>query len=341
MHFVHGLKNRKCTESLIVRAVSDEGVVGYGEGTPRPYVTGESQEKSLKYIKDVLWPIVGKTDYADIGTGGDPTEELFKIGGNLPDIKTPGIIAWNAAICAIELALIDCLLKKRRKPLSTLLKPIRGEVFYDGVIGCGSTSKTARIAEQYKTLGLKRLKIKVGRKYGKEHIESIRRIVGGDCQLRLDANGAYTPGEAVRFMSSLDGLDIRCVEQPIERGNLSLLRKVKDMVRIPIMADESLVTLKDAKELIQSKACDYFNLRISKCGGLFRTLRIATLAKNAGIRLQLGCLVGETAILSAAGRALAGHLGELDYVEGSFGTYLLQEDVSREDIRFGAGGRGF
>jgi L-alanine-DL-glutamate epimerase-like enolase superfamily enzyme len=104
---------------------------------------------------------------------------------------------------------------------------------------------------------------------------------------------------------------------------------------VPVMADESLVTLADADALIAGKATDFFNVRVSKCGGLVRSLAIAARAAAAGVGVQVGSQVGETAILAAAGRHLAAALPEVAFVEGSFGTLLLTEDVSAEPVRFG------
>jgi len=101
------------------------------------------------------------------------------------------------------------------------------------------------------------------------------------------------------------------------------------------MADESLVTLADAEELITQQAADYFNIRVSKRGGLARSLAIARRAASAGIRVQVGSQVGETAILSAAGRHLAASLEEVAFVEGSYGALLLTEDISADGVRFG------
>jgi muconate cycloisomerase len=105
------------------------------------------------------------------------------------------------------------------------------------------------------------------------------------------------------------------------------------------MADESVVTFEDAQELIAHKACDYFNLRIAKCGGIVGTLGIANLASQSGVKTQLGCLVGETAVLSAAGRHLAAYLPDIEFVEGSYSTWLLEKDISTVPIAFGAEGQ--
>jgi muconate cycloisomerase len=100
------------------------------------------------------------------------------------------------------------------------------------------------------------------------------------------------------------------------------------------MVDESLVTLADADALIAAGAVDYFNVRVSKCGGVYRSLEMARRASATGIRLQVGAQVGETAILSAAGRHLAAYLDTVDFVEGSFGTLLLTEDISADPVKF-------
>jgi len=105
------------------------------------------------------------------------------------------------------------------------------------------------------------------------------------------------------------------------------------------MADESLVTVDQARQLIAENACDLFNIRLSKNGGLAGSLAIAKLAEEAGIKIQVGAQVGETGILSAAGRTFAAHVPALTYIEGSFGTWLLTEDVTFDDLAFGLGGR--
>jgi muconate cycloisomerase len=109
---------------------------------------------------------------------------------------------------------------------------------------------------------------------------------------------------------------------------------------IPVVVDESLVTTADADDLIEQRAVDMFNIRVSKCGGLWRSLDIAQRAFRAGIAVQVGAQVGETAILSAAGRLLASSLHDTMFVEGSYGTLLLVEDVATEEVRFGRRGEG-
>ena len=110
------------------------------------------------------------------------------------------------------------------------------------------------------------------------------------------------------------------------------------MLPEPVMADESLCTIDDAKALVELRACDMFNIRLSKCGGLLNALKIAEYAAQAGITCQLGCQVGETGVLSAAGRHFISCVDNIKYLEGSYAKFLLAEDVVSEDVSFGYGG---
>jgi muconate cycloisomerase len=91
--------------------------------------------------------------------------------------------------------------------------------------------------------------------------------------------------------------------------------------------------------LVDVGACDFFNIRLSKNAGISGSMAIAQLARQAGVKIQVGAQVGETGILSAAGRTFAAHLPALAFAEGSFGTWLLAEDVTFENVAFGYGGR--
>jgi len=208
-------------------------------------------------------------------------------------------------------------------------------VTYSAVFSSGDLKNTIELAKRAKQNGIKHIKIKVGKDSDMECIAGVRDIMGESVSIRLDANCAFNVKKAIQFIGSIEKYNIDSIEQPIKRGNPADLATVKANSSIPIMADESIVTYADAKNLIENDACDYFNLRISKCGGLYRSLAIAELAEQEGIKVQLGCQVGETAVLSAAGRHLAAYLSNIKFIEGSYSTLLLEEDISKEKIVFG------
>jgi len=340
--FRHSTSVRSFSDSIVVRVTAEDGAVGYGEGVARRYVTGETVESTVSHVANQLWPAVARADFSAISLSHDPLSALSSISAALPD-HGPGdgpdrVIAWHGARAVIELALIDCLLRSEGLSLGQLLPAKRPSVTYSGVITAGSIQDAVKHARYFKLFGLKYLKIKIGTANPVQRVAAIRNAVGPEISLRVDANGAYDTVTAARVLSALREFGVGAAEQPIGRCHPNELAQLRVSSPIPIMADESLVTLADARALIHARACDHFNLRISKCGGIFRTLQMARLAASAGLRVQLGSHVGETAILAAAGRHVAAHLDQVEFVEGSYGTLLLAEDVSRESVVFGHGG---
>ena len=345
--FAHSIRARTYSDSIVVRIEAEDGTVGYGEAVARPYVTGETIESCLEYMVHTLWPAVWPTDYPSPPENTDGALGWLKdIAATLPtqtaaaaDGANPGVIAWNAAKTGWELALIDCLLKSAGKSLGHLLPPKRSTVVYSGVITASSVDQAVTMAKRFKLFGLPHLKVKVTGSEDRGRVAAIRAAVGPAPSLRLDGNGAYTVESAIAICQTLAEFAIDSAEQLIPRGAPAELAAVQAAAPISQMADESLITAADAQALIETQACQAFNLRISKCGGLAQTIAIAQMAETAGIWLQVGCQVGETAILSAAGRHLAAWLPHVKFVEGSYGKLLLSQDISRKPIHFGHQGR--
>lgn len=332
--FAHSIKSRTYSDSIVVRLQADDETVSYGEAVARPYVTGETVESCLHYMVGALWPAVRKTDYAP-WSGENALDWLNQIAATLPTGETDTVVAWNAARCGFELALMDCLLKSQNVSLAELLPPQRSTVTYSGVITASSVDGAVKHAKRYKQFGLPHIKVKVTGEADQERIAAIRDVVGPDVSLRIDGNGAYTVETAIATCQTLAQYSIDSAEQMIPRGDVAELATVQAESPIPQMADESLITLTDAQALIDANACQFFNLRLSKCGGLAQTIAIANLAQANGIKIQVGCQVGETAILSAAGRFLSAYLPDVVFTEGSYGSLLLSQDISRQPIHFG------
>jgi muconate cycloisomerase len=330
--FAHGAADRSASDSIIVRLESDAGEKGYGEAIARPYVTGETAASCFGYLATVLWPALRGVRLPGIGNG-----MLESVAGLLPPIPD-GVVIPNGAHAAMEAALLDLMLRSDGRGLGELLPPRSPTLTYSGVIGFGSASDNAAIAGRLARAGFRAIKVKVGRGDDADRIAAIRDAVGPDVSLRLDANGAFSAAEAARRITRLARYGVAAVEQPLPRGEFNALARLQQELEVPLMADESLLTPEDARRLIDAGACRFFNLRIAKLGGVIPTLAIAALARDAGIRLQLGCQVGETSLLSATGRHVAAHLPGIEFVEGSYGRHLLEEDITRTPVEFGAGG---
>jgi muconate cycloisomerase len=334
--FRHALQSREESDAVIIKITGSDGLVGFGESLPRSYVTGETTETMVARIHDDLASKVFQEAFAP---GWETLEQLESVMPVWTQSATNGVLAWNATFCALELALLDWNLRAGQCALADLLPPARPEVVYSGVISADSPEDSAALARRMVRLGIRQLKVKVGSVNDISRLESVRRAIGDQIELRADANGAWSADEAIERLSRLEKFNLRAIEQPVARDDFDGMKRVRTESNVPVMADESLVTLDQARRLIQHRACDYFNIRLSKNAGIAGSLAIAKLAEHSGIKIQIGAQVGETGIISAAGRTFAAHLPALEFAEGSFGTWLLTEDVTFERIAFGWGGR--
>ncbi|HUC98474.1 MAG TPA: enolase C-terminal domain-like protein, partial [Candidatus Polarisedimenticolaceae bacterium] len=336
--FRHALHSREESDAVIVKVTDSNGRSGFGESLPRSYVSGETTESMIARIREHLAPRVFAQSFAP---GWETFECLQPVVSEWtrPEERQSSLVAWNAAFCAVELALLDWSLRADQCALADLLPPARYEVVYSGVISADAPNDAAALAKRMARFGIRQMKVKLGTADDAARLEAVRKAVGGDVALRADANGAWAPDEAIQQLQRLARFKLQVIEQPVRADDLAGMKRVRQESGVAIMADESLVTLDQARRLIELGTCDYFNIRLSKNGGISGSLAIARLAQEAGIKIQVGAQVGETGILSAAGRTLAAHLPALAFAEGSFGTWLLAEDVTFENVAFGLGGR--
>jgi muconate cycloisomerase len=248
---------------------------------------------------------------------------------------------WPAACCALETALLDAAGRTLGLPLSSFLGPgVRDAVVYSSVLPLVSEAKMATFLQLTKAREMRFVKVKVGSEHDLAMLASIRRELGPAVDVRVDANGAWGAGEALERIREMTAYGISAVEQPVPGGDLAGLAQVSAASPVPIIADESLVSEADARRLIDARACHIFNLRLSKLGGFLPALRLRRMAAEAGLRCQLGCHVGETSLLAAAGRHFALTSPDLVYAEGSFAPYLLTQDPVDAPVVFLQGGLG-
>lgn len=338
----HASHTRTETDNIVVRCVLGDGTVGFGEGVPRDYVTGETIDFSLDLLKrsELRHQLPPCNDFIEVVHAAE----------RLRLAPTPGderLIQGNAARCAVELAVLDAFGRSFGEPLMNVTRIIapdlyepHEEVQYSGVIGNPKGWKGRVYPLVYRLAGFRQVKLKVGIP-GTDDVKRTKRTrkwLGKSMDLRIDANEAWSATEAAERIRVLEPFGITSVEQPVPHEEVAGLAEVRKQVKTPIMLDESLCGEVDAERAVRGGWCDLFNLRLSKCGGFIPSLRLAQLAKRHNLGYQLGCQVGETAILSAAGRHFATSVKDIRYLEGSYDRHLVWEALSKEDLTFGRSG---
>lgn len=324
----HNLKKRKCTESLVLALHSSEGHIGYGEATPREYVTGESSEQLWQLIQDLVkeWQIPEISSLEDIQRQSKDFAKKFP---------------FPSLICAWETALLDLWGKYSNCPIQEMFaKQAAAEPQYSAVFPYLETPKLIKWLSKMSQLGLRQIKLKVGQEEDLAQLKEVRKHIGPEVDIRVDANRAWTFEEAQAKLEILADLGVSCIEEPLKKEEITQLAELANTSPIPILLDESLASMNEAQFYAREIPAEkiLFNLKISKLGGLFRSSEIYHFAQKKGISCQLGCHVGETAILSAAGRIFA-QTHKLRYLEGSYAPFYMEDDISLSPLSFGKHGR--
>jgi L-alanine-DL-glutamate epimerase-like enolase superfamily enzyme len=328
MPIKHHLAERSYSENLLVKVITDSGVAGYGEGIARKYVTGETTETSLDFLQGRLIPEINGF------RAHGPTDLLEKLPQLISEDKR---VQAPAACCALELAILDAAGKTWAQPLAHLLGGADQPLIYSAIIPMMPHPSFHRLLLLIRKLEMPFVKLKVGNDRDLECLSLARELLGPKTDIRVDANGAWGAEEAEERIAAMKAYGISAVEQPVPKYDMEGLKRVAERVKLPVIADESLCVEHDAEQLAALGACQVFNLRLSKCGGILAALRLYEIGRSKGIASQLGCQVGETGVLAAAGRQLAASRKML-YLEGSYSNYLLKGDIVNEPVEFGSGG---
>lgn len=344
--FRHASAVRQDSENILISCELANGTTGWGEGVPREYVTGETPEGCLAQLAAA--PL--NEQLADDCSTWPDVIKLCDHFHPTVDHDDPRGCYGNALRCAVELSILDAYGQLLGEPIRNVInhfppaQPIKqapaGMVRYGVVIDSGNRA-LRRKALVRRLYGFRDCKVKVGAAGDNdaERLRTIRRWIGPQMDLRLDANEAWHPSELKRNVEPLLQYRISCLEQPVRHEAVASLTDLRKSLDVPVMLDESLTSMADAQAAIADGTCDLFNIRLSKCGGFLNSLRIAAAAHSAELGYQLGCHPGESGILSAAGRHWASCVANIRYLEGSYDRRLFRELLTNEDLTFGYGGK--
>ncbi len=297
--------------SCLVEIETDDGITGYGEGSPGPLITGENLDGTIATVERLKEKLIGM-DPRDI-------EAIYTV-------MNRTVAYAGTAKAAIDLACHDIMGKSAGLPLYKMLGGLSGEIETDMTVGIDEPAVMAERAKAHVQAGFNVIKTKVGVDFASDlaRVRAIREAVGDHVKIRLDANQGWKAKEAVELINRLNEYDIELVEQPVPRFDFEGLKFVTAHSSVPIMADESCWDCKDALQLVSQRAVDLINIKLMKCGGLYEAKKITAIAEAAGVEIMLGCMAEESGIGVTAAASLGAALKNITRADLD-ATFSLKE----------------
>ncbi len=277
---------------LLIRLRTDQGLTGIGEACPFPPITGETQATNAAAAKAIRDMIVGRDPLA--------IDDLLRLIG-------PIVHANPSAVAAFDMALYDILGQVAGLPLFRLLGGTKSVFETDITTSIDTREKMTAESKGYADLGYKTLKVKVGLDPDEDfaRLEAIRAAVGPKMAIRIDANQGWSVPQAVYALRKMEPLAIQFCEQPVLASDTAGMAAVRAQSPISVMADEAVFGPADAIKLIRAGACDTFNIKLMKAGGILNAIRIAHVADAANMRCMVGCMTESNLGLTAAAHVVA------------------------------------
>ena len=328
--FNHASASRAATQTLMVVARSENGAHGFGEGCPREYVTAETLATTTRFIAahraDWLAGLHGVQDLADWN-----------------DSHRVEIDARPAAWTAVELALLDLCGRVEGRPAEALLglPPLSGSFRYTAVLGDMSLDHFEAQLARYLHMEFCEFKIKLtgDRARDRARVRALMRAGVAPGAVRADANNLWRDADtAIRDLAALD-YPFFALEEPLRAGDFMGMRRLAQALDTNIVLDESMLRIDQLRHLDGSDVHWIANVRVSKMGGLLRSLEFIEAARGRGLSIIVGAHVGETSLLTRAAMTVAMQASDLLLgQEGAFGTHLLSSDIVDRPVMFGRGG---
>lgn len=328
--FRHASATRAVTQTIWVRAKGSTGSVGFGEGCPREYVTGESLESARAFIMahTPKW----------LREIGDVASLATWVRGHAREID-----ANPAAWAAVELALLDLFGKTAQVPVESLLglPALCGRFRYTAVIGDAVPGDFEHQLDRYRQAGFRDFKIKLAGEHERNAAKVRSLLASGIASdtVRADANNLWRDADtAIDDLAALE-YAFGAIEEPLRARDYDGMARICRARRCRIVLDESVARKEDLANVPAESERWLVNLRVSKMGGLLRALDFLDEAHRTGLRIIVGAQVGETSILTRAALTVAqAARSALVAQEGAFGTHLLAHDIVDAPLMFGAGG---
>lgn len=318
--------HRRAAESIFLKLVFSNGRLAFGECAPRDYVTGENCQTVIEIIRDVFAPVLFDVDLASLE---DVIATLEKIETYCFSCeKRP----YLSALAAVDLALLDAIGQQTHSHISNVIGRQSGHKVTRSIsVPFLPTDIIETLFNRLQnTIPFDAVKVlmKNDLEENVQRVAFIRGMIGPEMPLRIEANGKWSYREAIEHIDALLPFKITSIEEPIDEPKPERLRQLRNQIDIDIILDESVCSQEDAQKMLIAEACDGFNLKLSKCGGLLKLMAIADLAQENHLKCQLGTHVGEGPVLEAAGLYAASSHSVFNNYEGY--SSLLFLDLSKE-----------
>ncbi len=280
---------------VIVKICTQE-VCGYGEASPAPRITGDTVESVVASLKRFKPLLIGK----------NPLQI-----GKIMDELNSSIIGTPSAKAAVDFALFDIMAQSLGAPLKDILGGKKDKIETSLTVDIGDMEYTLKHARKLLENGAKVLKVKIGL----DPEEDVRRIKAlrdlTDVKIRVDGNQGYSLKRAIKVLKEIERYEIEFAEQPLPAGEIDNLRILRERVDIPIIADESVHNSLDVLNLVGK--VDGINIKLMKSGGIWEAMKMASIARAAGMKIMVGCMI-ETKVGITAGTHFALGIGA-DYAD--------------------------
>ncbi len=288
--FKTALRSVDSVQDVVVEIHTDTGNVGYGEAPPTGAITGDTTGAIIGALRDHLIKTIVDRDVDDFETLMQAVQKCM--------------VHNTSAKAAVDMALWDLYGQLYRIPVYKLMGGCRKQIVTDITISVNDPEEMARDAINAVQRGYDTLKVKVGANPALDvaRLAAVRKAVGPDCCIRIDANQGWSPKQAVRILNQMQekGLDIEFVEQPVKARDFEGLKYVTERSHVPVLADESVFSPEDALTIMQMGAADLVNIKLMKCGGLYNALKIASAAEVYGVECMIGCMLEAKISVNAA-----------------------------------------
>ena len=288
--FKTALSSVSSVEDVIVELHTDCGAIGYGEAPPTGAITGDTTGAIIGAIQDHIAKTI-------LGRDVDEFEPLLQS-------VQKCIVGNSSAKAAVDMALWDLYGQLYHIPVYKLLGGGRKKIVTDITISVNDPETMAKDARLAVARGYDCLKMKVGisPELDVARLKAVRSAVGKDVVIRIDANQAWQPKQAVGILNRMQeqGLDIELVEQPVKAHDFEGLKYVTERSYVPVLADEAVFSPEDAMTIMKMGAADLINIKLMKCGGLYNALKIASAAQVFGVECMIGCMLEAKISVNAA-----------------------------------------